>query len=46
VLSLPMAPRHAESGCAAQPTAGATVPDSPFSALAGLKSPPAGAKTH
>ena len=47
VLSLPMAPRHAESGCAAQPTAGAiTAPDSPFSALAGWKSPPAGAKTH
>ena len=47
VLSLPMAPRHAENGCMAQPTAVAvTVPDSPFSALAGLKSPPAGAKTH
>jgi uncharacterized protein len=47
VLSLPMAPRHAEDGCATQPSAAAvTVQDSPFSALAGLKSPPAGAKTH
>jgi len=47
VLSLPMAPRHAENGCAAQPSAAVVAAaDSPFSALAGLKSPPAGAKTH
>ena len=47
VLSLPMAPRHAENGCAAQPAAAPVAPpDSPFSALAGLRSPPTGAKTH
>jgi uncharacterized protein len=38
LLSLPMAPRHPEDGCTAQPGAsGAGGSDSPFSALAGLK---------
>jgi len=47
VLSLPMAPRHAENGCTAQASAGTAMQsDSPFSVLAGLNAPPAGAKTH
>jgi uncharacterized protein len=38
LLSLPMAPRHPEAGCTAQPGASEVGgSDSPFSALAGLK---------
>ncbi len=47
VLSLPMAPRHPDDGCTAQTVAGEVgKSDSPFSALAGLKTPLAGPKTH
>lgn len=37
VLCLPMAPRHPDDGCSAQPAAKPGKPDSPFSVLAGLK---------
>ena len=37
VLSLPMAPRHPEEACEAQPAAQTGNASSPFSALAGLK---------
>ena len=37
VLSLPMAPRHPEATCEAQPAAQAGTASSPFAGLAGLK---------